>query len=400
MPLLAYFDCFAGVSGDMLLGALVDAGLGLDRLQSELDKLPLTGYELTAERRARHGLTGTKVHVRDIAQAHPARHPADIYALLEASSLSPQVKQRCRAVIARLARVEARIHGVPEDEIHFHEIGAVDTIVDVVGVVSGLEALGVQEVYASPIPLGSGTIEIAHGVMPVPAPATLQLLSEVGAPTVPHPAQTEITTPTGAALLAELARFQRPPMRVQRVGYGFGSKDFPWPNALRLWLGEPLAMPAEADEVLLLECNLDDAPGEVLAYVMERLFTAGALDVWFTPIYMKKNRPGVQLSALVAPAEVEDAVQTILRETPTLGLRVLPVRRRKARRRQREVDTPWGKVRVKEKILRDEEGREQVVARSPEYEDCARLACQHGVSLEEVYRAAAGARPSVPHTVW
>lgn len=385
---IAYFDCFSGASGDMMLGALLDAGLPLKRLQAELDKLPLEGYELELERQVRQGMAGSKLHVRDTLGAHPARYPQDVYATIEASTLSPEVKARSRAVFQRLARAEARVHGVPEDEIHFHEIGAVDTIVDIVGVVAGLDALGVTEVYASPLPLGNGFIKTEHGLLPVPAPATLAILSEVGAPTVPHPAQTELVTPTAAALLAELARFQRPAMKIQAVGVGFGDKELPWPNSLRVWLGEPFhPAQAEADQVVLLECNLDDVTGETLGYAMERLFAAGALDVWFTSIYMKKNRPATMLSVLAPAGQAETLGLILLRETPTLGLRITPpLHRWKAGRRVREVQTPWGTVRVKDKLLGDE-----ILASAPEYEDCARLAREHNVPLAQVYAAAQSA---------
>ena len=382
---IVYFDCFSGAGGDMFLGALLNVGLPLERLQAELDKLHLEGYELKLERQVRHGIAGSKLHVRDTLGAHPARHPYDVYALIEASTLSPEVKARSRAVFARLARAEASVHGIPEEEIHFHEVGAVDSIVDIVGVVIGLHALDVTAVYASPLPLGSGFIEVEHGRLPVPAPATLALLSEVDAPTVPHPAQTELVTPTAAAILAELAHFQRPPMKVQAVGIGFGDKKFPWPNGLRVWLGEPFhpAQP-EADQVVLLECNLDDVTGEALGYAMERLFAAGALDVWFTPIFMKKNRPATKLSVLAPAGAAETLGLILLRETPTLGLRITPpLHRWKTGRQIQEVRTPWGAVKTKKKLFGDE-----VIAVAPEYEDCARIARERSVPLAEVYAAA------------
>jgi uncharacterized protein (TIGR00299 family) protein len=287
------------------------------------------------------------------------------------------------AVIERLGRAEARIHGVPLEQVHFHEVGAVDTIVDVVGFVIGLDLLGVDHVYASAVPLGSGTIETAHGRLPVPVPATLALLASANAPTVAHPATTEIVTPTGAALLSQLAKFHRPSMHVQRVGYGFGDKQFPWANALRVWVGELShghTHAYEQDHVVEIECNLDDVTGETLGYAMERLFDAGALDVWFTPIQMKKNRPGVLLS-LLSPADRVEALSLILmRETSTLGVRLFPpAHRLKADRRVREVETPWGTVRVKEKWLGD-----QCLAASPEYEDCARLARATGTPITRV----------------
>jgi uncharacterized protein (TIGR00299 family) protein len=382
---VAYLDCFSGASGDMLLGALIDAGLPLDALKAELGKLDLAGYELEAERVQSHGLTGTKLHVRDTLQAYPARHLHDIEHIVWGSALPDRVKARSMAVIERLGRAEAGIHGVPLEEVHFHEVGAVDTIVDVVGFVAGLEWLGVGQVYASAIPLGSGTIQTAHGLLPVPVPATLALLSSVGAPTVPHPAQTEIVTPTGAALLADLALFERPPMRVRAIGYGLGSKVFAWANALRLWLGElEDAHDYQHDEVVNLECNLDDSTGETLGYTMECLFGAGALDVWFTPIQMKKNRPGVLLSVLCSPDKVHDLSTIVMRETSTLGVRLFPpAHRLKAAREVREVETPWGKVRVKEKWVGDRR-----LAVSPEYDDCARLARESGETLVRVMNVA------------
>jgi uncharacterized protein (TIGR00299 family) protein len=376
-----YVDCFAGASGDMLLGGLLDVGLALDALKAELAKMALDGYELEAEPKRDHGLTGTKLHVRDTLEAYPARHLHDIRHVILDSALSDTVKERSIAVIERLGRAEAHIHGVPLEQVHFHEVGAVDTIVDVVGFVAGLALLGVEQVYASAVPLGSGTIETAHGRLPVPVPATLALLAAANAPTVPHPAQTEIVTPTGAALLSQLAIFERPQMRVQRIGYGFGAKQFPWANGLRMWLGEHAHVLAyEHDHVIEIECNLDDVTGETLGYTMERLFDAGALDVWFTPIQMKKNRPGVLLS-LLAPVDGVEALSLILmRETSTLGVRLFPPSHRlKAGRRIREVETPWGTVRVKEKWL-----GEQRLAVSPEYEDCARLARGSGEPIAHI----------------
>lgn len=381
MTTVLYLDLFSGASGDMLLGALLDVGLSLDDLRAELGKMALAGYELEAERQVRHGLTGAKLHVRDVAGDQPARHPHDVYHLIRESSLSERVQETSVAIFERLARVEASIHGTSVEHVHFHEISAVDSLVDVVGFVVGLEQLGVERVYASPVPLGSGTVEIAHGLIPVPVPATLALLAEARAPTRPHQAQTEIVTPTAAALLAELATFGRPPMRVRAVGYGFGQKEFPWANAVRVWLGE-MEERITPDRTTLLECNLDDATGEMLGYAMEQLFATGALDVWFTPVQMKKNRPGVVLSVLVQPEQADALAQVVLHETPTLGVRVSPLERIVAERRFREVETPWGAVRVKEKWLDGE-----CIAVSPEYEDCARIAREHAIPLRRVFDA-------------
>jgi hypothetical protein len=384
MSKVIYLDLFSGAAGDMLLGALLDAGLALDVLEDELGKMDLAGYELQVERQVRHGLSGTKLHVRDVTRAHPARHLDDVRRLVEGSRLSETVKEVSTAVFERLARVEGQIHGLPIEEVHFHEISAVDSLVDVVGFIAGLERLGVERVFASSVPLGSGFIDAAHGRLPVPVPATLALLTEVGAPTRPHPAETEIVTPTAAALLSELATFERPPMRVKAVGYGFGQKEFPWANGLRIWLGEAAgAATAVRDQVALLVSNIDDATGEVLGYAMERLFDEGALDVWFEPLHMKKNRPGIKLSVLCSPEDADRLAAVILRETPTLGLRWTRLERIVTERQVREVETRWGTVRVKDKWLGGER-----VASSPEYEDCARIAREEGISLREVIEAA------------
>jgi hypothetical protein len=383
---LLYFDLFSGASGDMLLGALVDAGLSMDALTGALDRLSLSGYEVTAEGQIRHGLSGTKVHVRDTAQEHPARHLSDVQHLVEGSSLSDAVKATSLRVFERLARVEAGIHGASIDEVHFHEISAVDSLVDVVGFVSALEILGVERVYASPVPLGSGSIETAHGRIPVPAPATLALLAEVGAPSRPHPAETEIVTPTAAALLSEVATFERPAMRLLDVGYGFGEKEFDWANGLRVWVGEAVSSSrVTPHQVVEIACNIDDTTGEALGYAMERLFAAGALDVWFTPIQMKKNRPAFTLTVLAAAEDADRLAALVLRETSTLGVRLSPVMERiVAVRRSRQVELPWGLVRVKEKWLSGERH-----AVSPEYEDCARIAREQDIPLLQVFEAAA-----------
>jgi len=389
---IGYVDCFSGASGDMLVGALLDAGLDLDALRRELNKLPLEGYELTLEEQMRHGIRGTKFDVVLCSCAQHGgyhhRHLPDIEALIEGSALSPQVKSRCLSTFHRLARAEARVHGTSVDKIHFHEVGAVDSIVDVVGFIAGLELLGVEVLYSSPLVLGGGTVQTEHGLLPAPAPATLEILAQVGAPLRRHPqADTELLTPTAAALLADMAVFhpwaqgQQPPMTMDAVGYGFGTRELNWPNAVRIWLGETSSL--MQDEVVLLECNLDDATGETLAYTLERCLAAGALDAWLTPIQMKKNRPGIKLSLLATSDLVAALSDLILRETPTLGVRYTTYQRRKAARQIRTVRTPWGEVHVKEKIL---DGA--IVSLSPEYEDCARLAHEANVPLAKVYEAA------------
>lgn len=379
--MIAYFDCFSGVSGDMALGALVDAGLPLETLQDQLARLDLAGFRLLARRRADYGVSGTYLEVLVDETNQPARRLPEIVALLEASRLDGAVVARARAVFERLARAEARVHGTRPDEVHFHEVGGIDAIVDIVGVVAGLQTLGVSRVYASPLPLGGGSVKTRHGVLPLPAPGTLEILAEVGAPTRPVTTDRELVTPTGAALLAELAIFEQPSLRVQRVGYGYGRYQLPWPNCARLWLGETEELPGVREEVAVLETNLDDMTPEQLGYVMERLFAAGALDVYFQPLYMKKNRPGVLLGVVARPAQAAALAAMMLAETSTLGVRVSRLERYAAERAERSVETPFGAVRVKVKRL---PGREVV---APEYEDAARLARASGVPLAEIYRA-------------
>lgn len=383
MSRAVYFDCFSGASGDMLVGSLIHAGVPLEGLRAALGALPLGGYEIEATEVVRSGIVGIRFEVHVDMQGQPQRHLADIEALIRGAgdALSARARERALAVFRRLARAEGKVHGAPPDEVHFHEVGAVDSIVDIVGFAAALDMADVSEVYASPLPLGRGFVRTAHGVLPLPAPATLEILAESGAPTVNADVEGETVTPTGAALLAEFAQFRRPEMRIHSVGYGFGKReDFPWPNAVRAWLGETRV--GAHEQVVLLECNLDNVTGEALGYAMEQLFAAGALDVWFTPIQMKKNRPGVALSVIATMDSAEALARVILRETPTLGLRWLQAERRTAERRTETARTPWGDVRVKVKVL---DGG--IVQRRPEYEDCARIAREQGIPLEDVVRA-------------
>jgi pyridinium-3,5-bisthiocarboxylic acid mononucleotide nickel chelatase len=394
---VAYWDCFSGISGDMALGALLDAGLPLDHLHAELRKLPVEGWEIEAERSVRYGIGGTKAHVRTQPQ-HVHRRLADIREILHGSTLDPSVRDRALAVFGRLADAEGYVHGVGADAVHFHEVGALDAIVDIVGVCVGLALLGVEAVYASPLPLGSGWIKAAHGLIPIPGPAVLQLLGAVQAPITPDMTPFELVTPTGAALLAEYARWERPAMRVERTGYGFGTHDTGRLNAVRVWLGEtapaPQLSPHSSDgateQVVLLETNLDDQPAEQIAFAAEQAMTAGALDAWWQPIGMKKGRPATTLSVLVAPQHEAAIVELLLRETTSLGVRRQTLERWVCERETRTVATPWGDVRVKLKRW-----RESVLGAAPEYEDCARLARANSVPLREVYAAAQRAAASL-----
>jgi uncharacterized protein (TIGR00299 family) protein len=394
MTTIAYLDCPSGVSGDMLLGALLDAGVALDELRALLGGLPLEGYTLEAAPVVRGALGATHARVVPTREEHAHRHLGDVLAIIEHGDLPERVKRDAGAVFRRLATAEARVHRVGIDEVHFHEVGAVDAIVDVVGVCAGLHLLGVEEVYCSPLPLGRGQTTMAHGTLPLPAPAVLELLAMSGAPTVPHTATTELVTPTGAALVTTLARFAQPPLRLARVGYGAGTRAEPAPNLLRLWLGERddtrATISTEEDvtveQLLVLEANIDDMPAELFGYAMERLLAAGALDAWCAPLTMKKARPGALLGALCRPADRAALVGVFLRETSTFGVRARAVTRYAAAREARTVDTPYGPVRVKLKLL------DGVVAgASPEYEDCRRLAMERSISLPRVYAAAIAA---------
>ena len=381
MKKIAYLDCFSGISGDMLLGALVDAGLPSDSLRSELAKLPVGGYRIEATKTQRAGLAATQVTVVLEEATQPHRRLPDILDLIQASALPPTDKERGAAVFRRLAEAEATVHGVEPEAVDFHEVGAVDAIVDVLGAVAGLRLLDVETLYCSPLPAGGGSASGAHGRLPVPAPATLALLAQAEAPLAAGPdPEVELVTPTGAAIVAALARFQRPAMTMEAVGYGAGARDPAGrPNVLRLWLGR--ALEARPATMLLIETNIDDMNPELYGYAQERLFEAGAVDVWFVPIQMKKNRPGVLLSVL-CPVEREDTVVgALLRETSTLGLRVREVARHEAERETLEFESSLGPAAVKVKHL---PGQPPAIA--PEYEACARLARQRGLPLAEVYR--------------
>ena len=378
---LAYLDCFSGMSGDMFLGALLDAGVSFERLQAGLAALPLEGYRLALEPYTDKGIRGKRLIVQVTETPQPERHLSEIQQIITSSQLPAAIQQRALAVFQALGEAEAQVHGVSVEAVHFHEVGAVDALVDIVGAAIGVEELGIDRIYASPLPLTRGQVQTEHGLLPVPAPATLELLRRVGAPWTPRTAEGELVTPTAAAILASWARFETPAMTIRQVGYGFGRKQLPWANCLRLCLGEPMeASKLETDEVMVLETNLDNLSGEVLGDLMERLFQAGALDVTYTPMQMKKNRPATQISVVAPPALAEQLSLLLLRETTTLGVRMSRWQRLKAGRRQEVVETPLGTVRVKLKLL---EGR--VVSAAPEYEDCRHLAESTSLPLREVY---------------
>jgi pyridinium-3,5-bisthiocarboxylic acid mononucleotide nickel chelatase len=386
-----YFDCFAGIAGDMTLGALLDLGVPEEAVRAELGKLPVRNYELKRERVRRGALTGTKIHVlveaahhdHDHDHHHPHHtHYRDIKAMLE-KHLAGDVLARALAIFERIAVVEARLHGVEVGEVAFHEIGAVDSIVDIVGAAAALAWLRPLRITARRVPLGGGTVETAHGRLPVPAPATLELL--VGAE-VEAGGDVELTTPTGAGILAANASAYgpMPPLEVVGVGWGAGDRELPdRPNLLRVVAGTPpRATVPGATDMVLIEANIDDMSPELCEPLIEALFAAGSVDAWFTPIVMKKSRPAFTVAALCPPPDREAVVQALLRESTTIGVRFSTVARTILPRRFVDVDTPWGAVPIKVA------GEGDLLHAAPEYEACRRLAQAAGVPVKTVYLAA------------
>jgi pyridinium-3,5-bisthiocarboxylic acid mononucleotide nickel chelatase len=380
---IAYFDCFSGISGDMVLGALIDLGLRLDELNEALSTLDLEEFGIEAREVQSYSLRATKVDVI-VPESVLVRTFANIRDLIVSSGLPETVKAMSLEIFMRLALAESVVHGKPVDQVHFHEVGAVDSIVDIVGSAFGIHALGITEVFSSPLPLGHGMIKTAHGSLPVPAPAVLEILEDT--PTYGRGIPTEIVTPTGAAIIKTLADAfgNAPLMRLEKTGYGAGTKDLGVANLLRVITGEALDYPSEAEELaIIVSTNIDDMNPEFYDYVMERLFGAGAHDVWLTPIQMKKTRPGTVVNALCAPKDATTIKRILIEETSTFGLRTSMVMKKAIEREVIEVETPWGKVRVKV-------GRESnhITSVSPEFSDCARIAGEQRVPVKEVFRKA------------
>ena len=377
---VAYFDCFAGISGDMTLGALVDAGLSFFALKSELDKLSVREFAISRRRVENHGIAGTKVDVH-AREGHVHRHLKHVLEIIDSSSISPSAKKSAGRVFQKLAEAEANVHGTTIDAVHFHEVGAVDAIVDVVGAVVGLELLGIEAVYASRFRFGSGQTRGAHGAMPVPVPAVVEMTK--GFPTertaIPH----ELVTPTGAALLTALASGIGDDIRLctDRTGYGAGARDVEQvPNLLRVEIGE-LVADSRTDAPILLETNIDDMSPEIYGYLIDRLFEAGARDAFLTPVIMKKGRPGIQLTVLADPNKETELTELIFFETTTLGIRRMPVQRHLLDRHSDTLQTPFGPIRVKIATIG---GKQRV---SPEYDDCARIAREKDLPILDVYKA-------------
>jgi len=379
--MIAYLDLPSGLSGDMLLGCLIDSGWSVEQLRRTIESLPLSQIEwaVQVQQVAKKSLRATRVDVL-VEEGRHQRRLADISAMIRESTLPAAVVDRSVAIFTRLAHAEAHVHGTTSDQIHFHEVGAVDAIVDIVASVNGLHELGINQLYCSPVPLGHGWTGSAHGKLPLPAPATLELLAQAHIPTCPAPGPGELLTPTGAAILAELARFEQPMMNLSRVGVGAGQKDFDWPNIARMWTGEHVASGA----LVQLETNIDDMNPQFYAAVSEKLLAAGARDVWLTPVQMKKGRPGVVLAVLADSTKENELAELLLRQTTTFGVRVIPIQHRhEARREFRRVSTAFGDIQVKLKWV-----GQDLVDVVPEYEDCRTLADQCGKSILNVYHAA------------
>ncbi|GAW91018.1 nickel pincer cofactor biosynthesis protein LarC [Calderihabitans maritimus] len=388
---IAYFDCFAGISGDMTLGALIDAGLQPKDLEEKLQELKIGKFTLNCRKIKKHGISATKVDVilEDKNSCH--RTLRDIEEIIGQSRLSDYVKETSLKIFRRLAEAEARVHRTTVEEVHFHEVGAVDAIIDVVGAVIGLETMGVEKILASPLHVGTGFTSSMHGTIPVPAPATVELTRHV--PVYSRGINQELVTPTGAAIITALAQGfgPLPPMRIEEIGYGAGERDLEIPNLLRLFIGQPAGedesrtshldgRKGHQEVALMLEANLDDMNPEFYDHIMDRLFEKGALDVFLTRVQMKKNRPGVMISVLSPYSKYQELVQVLLEETTTIGVRRYEVIKKNLPYDFVEVETEWGPVRVK--VARAPGGTLNV---APEYEECRQIALQQGIPIKVVY---------------
>ncbi len=384
---LAYFDCFSGISGDMVLGALVDAGLDIRQLEAELRKLPLDSWSISAERVKRKAIAATKVHV-EAGPQHHHRHLSDILKMIDSASLAPRAAENACKIFRRLGEAEAKVHNIPVEKVHFHEVGAVDSIIDIVGSAIGFDLLGITEFSCSALDVGSGRVQTEHGILPVPAPATADLLR--GAPTFSSGVQKELVTPTGAAVATTLSSSygKMPPMLISAVGYGAGSADLAeQSNVLRLLLGESVprqAAAGSADSIVsVIETNLDDMSPQIYGYFVERALAAGALDVFSTPVQMKKNRPGQLVTLLCEVSSRSRLIDLIFHETTTIGVRTYEVHRQTLNRETVPVETPLGPIRMKVSRMNG-----TILNAAPEYEDCQRIAAQKGIPLKEVLSTA------------
>ncbi len=382
---IGYLDCIGGIAGDMMLASLIEAGVPEQAMLEVFRSLNLPNWEWHSERVEVSAISARRVNIT-VHEDQPHRHLEDVLEVIERAEVPSRVRQNANAVFHKLAEAEAKVHGTTPDRVHFHEVGAVDAILDVLGSCWGLDYLGVERVVCSPLPMGRGFVKAEHGTLPVPAPAVVELLK--GVPTYGIPIQGETVTPTGAALVVALCHSfgEQPPMRWEAVGYGAGTAIRPLPNLLRLFVGTSTATEHGLglwESIVQIETQVDDATPQQLGYLMERALERGALDIFFTPVQMKKNRPGVLITVLSAPEQAQRLIDMLLTETPTLGVRYSLLHRHILQREYRTVSTSYGEVRVK--VARS---GERVLHLAPEYEDCARLARKHEVPLHQVMQEA------------
>lgn len=378
---IAYFDCFSGISGDMILGSLIDLGLDIEYLKNEFKKINISGYEINAEKIKKRDISCIKVNIT-VKDKQKYRSLKEINALIDKSELNPEVKKKSKDIFLKLAKAESKVHNIDIDKIHFHEIGAIDSILDIIGAVIGLDKLNLKKIYCSTIPVGRGFVKSAHGKLPIPAPATSELLK--GIPTYSTKVEGELVTPTGAAIISSLTESfgEMPLIQIEKIGYGAGKSDFDHPNLLRIFVGESLEN-YNTDVVNVIEVNIDDMNPEYYEVVFEKLLKNGALDVYLTNIQMKKNRPGIKLS-IITPLEITNQLTDIIfNETTTFGLRIYKTDRKKLFVEKVKVKTKYGEITIKIGKTKDE-----IKLISPEYEDCKKLAQENNVSLKEIYELA------------
>ena len=385
---IAYFDCFSGISGDMFVGALLDAGLKIEILEKELNKLNLSGYQLEVNKVLKKGISASQFKVK-IQEKGVERRFKDILNILEESKLDEEIKNEVKKIFFKIAEAESKIHQEDIEKIHFHEIGGLDSIIDISSAVIGIKALEIKEIYSSPLPLGKGFVKCAHGILPLPAPATLELLKNI--PTYSGGMESEMVTPTGASIISTLTKDfgERPLMKIEKIGYGAGEREFSIPNLLRVSIGEKILSDRDLmdgyihDEALLIETNIDDMNPEFYDYIMDKLFSQGALDVFLTPIQMKKNRPAQMFSIIVYEQNLKEILKVLFSESTTLGVRIKEVKRLKLTQQNFIAETKYGKIKVKVGIF-----KEDIKTIAPEYQDCQKIAQQYQVPLKEVYEEA------------
>ena len=374
----AYFDCFSGISGDMIIGALIDLGLDVNFLDKEFKKLNIKGYGIKSKKIVKNGIAATKFDVIENKHDHEERNLKEINQIIENSKLDDGIKGTIKKIFLKIASAEAKIHNKPIDKIHFHEIGAIDTIIDIAGAVIGLKKLGIEEIYCSKLNVGTGFVEFSHGRFPVPAPATAEILKN--APVYHNNVEAELVTPTGAAIITTLAsKFgEMPSMKVEKIGYGAGTKDLEHPNVLRVFFGE--LNDNEEEKINIIETNIDNMNPEIYPYAIDKLMEDGALDAYLTNIIMKKGRPAIKLTVLAELKDTDKLCSIIFDETTTLGVRIYQAAKKKLDREIKTIKTKYGDVRVKVSKLNN-----QIKNTMPEYEDCVKIAKQNKIPLKKVY---------------